>query len=97
MMKFHSSEKPVRSAGSRGPAGLKTKFKLRRKKVCRLCSEHLEGVDYKDVEHLLKFSTEKGKILPRRISGNCAMHQRKVARAFKRSRHAALVPFQIIQ
>lgn len=65
-----------------------------RKKVCRFCSEKVPFVDYKDVERLAKFLTEKGKIIGRRITGNCAKHQRALAHAIKRSRHVALLPFQ---
>lgn len=64
------------------------------KKTCRLCAEHA-SLDFKDVDRLRKFMTEKGKILPRRITGNCAKCQRMLARALKRARHAALVAFQI--
>lgn len=67
--------------------------RFRRKKVCRLCGENVEVLDYKDVELLSNFLTEKGKILPRRISGNCAGHQRKLVQAIKRSRHSALISF----
>ena len=77
-----------------GPRGFKSR--IRRKKVCRLCADGIKQVDYKDIEFLLKFLTEKGKIIPRRITGNCAQHQRILARAVKRSRHAAIVPFQIV-
>lgn len=66
-----------------------------RKKVCRLCTERAPGIDYKDVERLLKFLTEKGKILPSRISGNCAPHQRMLTRAIKKARHASLIGFQL--
>ncbi len=66
-----------------------------RKKVCRLCKEDASHIDYKDVEKLSKFLSEKGKVAPRRISGNCAKHQRMLARAIKRSRHSALVAFQV--
>ena len=66
-----------------------------RKKVCRLCQESVKQIDYKDTEFILKFLTEKGKIIPRRITGNCAQHQRILAKAVKRSRHAAIVSFQI--
>lgn len=77
--------------------GLKgSKSRFRRKKVCRLCADGIKQVDYKDTEFLLKFLTEKGKIIPRRITGNCAQHQRILAGAVKRSRHAAIVPFVII-
>ena len=66
-----------------------------RKKVCRLCGERASGVDFKDSDRLLKFMTEKGKILPQRISGNCARHQRMLSKAVKRARHASLISFQI--
>ena len=65
-----------------------------RKKICRFCSEKIEGIDYKDSEHLGKFLTERGKIIGRRITGNCAKHQRALVRTIKRARHAALLPFQ---
>lgn len=66
-----------------------------RKKSCRFCGEKPPTpIDYKDVERLAKFLTEKGKIIGRRITGNCAKHQRVLVRAIKRARHAALVPFQ---
>lgn len=66
-----------------------------RKKVCRFCSDRVPQIDYKDMELIPKFLTEKGKIIPRRITGNCARHQRILARAIKRSRHSALVAFQM--
>ena len=65
-----------------------------RKKLCRFCSDKAVQLDYKDVEAVQKFLTEKGKIIPRRITGNCSKHQRRLARAIKRSRHSALVAFQ---
>ena len=65
-----------------------------RKKVCRFCQEKINRVDYKDVEMIQKFLTEKGKIIPRRISGNCSQHQRVLARAVKRTRHSGLIAFQ---
>ncbi len=64
------------------------------KKVCRFCTDRSQVIDYKDMEKLRRFLTEKGKIVPRRITGNCAKHQRTLARAMKRARHAALVAFQ---
>ena len=63
------------------------------KKFCRLCKNKVEEVDYKDTEFLRKFISEKGKILSTRITGNCAKHQRKIARAIKRARIMALLPF----
>ena len=64
-----------------------------RKKVCALCVDKVEHIDYKDVAKLRRFITERGKILPRRISGNCAKHQRQVTVAIKRARNIALLPF----
>jgi small subunit ribosomal protein S18 len=64
-----------------------------RKKVCSFCVDKVETIDYKDVAKLRRFVTERGKILPRRISGNCAKHQRQVTVAIKRARNIALLPF----
>ncbi|MGD9474001.1 30S ribosomal protein S18 [Eubacteriaceae bacterium ES2] len=67
-------------------------FKKRRK-VCEFCEKNAEEVDYKDVATLKKFISEKGKILPRRATGTCAKHQRKVTEAIKRARNVALLPY----
>ncbi len=64
-----------------------------RKKVCSFCAEKSKNIDYKDVAKLKKFITERGKILPRRISGTCAKHQREVTKAIKLARNIALLPF----
>ena len=64
-----------------------------RRKVCSFCVDKVDHIDYKDVAKLLRFVTERGKILPRRISGNCAKHQRQVTVAIKRARNIALLPF----
>ena len=64
-----------------------------RKKVCIFCVDKAESIDYKDVPKLKKYITERGKILPRRISGTCAKHQRQLTEAIKRSRNIALLPF----
>ena len=64
-----------------------------RKKVCAFCVDKAENIDYKDVAKLRKFVTERGKILPRRISGTCAKHQRELTSAIKKSRNIALLPF----
>lgn len=77
--------------GRGGPGG----FRFFQKKVCRFCQEKANLVDYKDVEKLKKFLTEKGKIIPRRITGNCAKCQRMLARAIKKARHSAFVAFQV--
>lgn len=64
-----------------------------KKRVCTFCVDKVEHIDYKDVFKLRKYITERGKILPRRISGNCAKHQRQVTVAIKRARHIALLPY----
>ena len=64
-----------------------------RRKVCTFCVDKVEHIDYKDLAKLRRFITERGKILPRRISGNCAKHQRQVTVAIKRARNIALLPF----
>lgn len=81
--------------GRGGPGGFGGGPRFFQKKVCRFCAEKGTLVDYKDSERLKKFLTEKGKIMPRRITGNCAKHQRIIARAIKVARHAAVVAFQI--
>ncbi len=65
-----------------------------RKKVCQFCVDRVENIDYKDVARLRKFvSAERGKILPRRVTGTCAKHQRKLSVAIKRARYVALLPY----
>jgi len=64
-----------------------------KKKVCTFCVDKVESIDYKDVSKLRKYISERGKILPRRISGNCAKHQRQLTAAVKRARSIALLPF----
>ena len=68
--------------------------KMPRKKVCAFCQEKIDQIDYKDVNRLKKYISEAGKILPRRMSGTCAAHQRLLATAIKRARIAALLPFK---
>ena len=68
--------------------------KMPRKKVCAFCQEKFDQIDYKDVNRLKKYISEGGKILPRRMSGTCAAHQRLLATAIKRARIAALLPFK---
>ena len=67
----------------------------RRKKVCVFCADANQALDYKDVALLKKYVSERGKILPRRITGNCAKHQRALTVAIKRARHVALMPYSI--
>lgn len=64
-----------------------------KRKNCQFCSEKAQFIDYKDVPRLRRFVTERGKILPRRVSGNCARHQRALASAVKRARELALLPY----
>ena len=66
-----------------------------RRKVCRFCADHLEGLDYKDVGRLRLYISERGKIEPRRKTGTCMKHQRLVAVAIKRARHLALIPYTL--
>lgn len=76
-----------------GKGGFKKKYLFRRRKFCKFCDEKVEVIDYKDVRLLQSFTPERGKILPRRISGTCSMHQRRLMRAIKRARHVALIPY----
>lgn len=71
------------------------KDRRRRRKVCNYCVDRVTSVEYKDAGRLRKFISERGKILPRRVSGNCAKHQRQLTTALKRARIIALVPFSI--
>ncbi|MCM8800926.1 MAG: 30S ribosomal protein S18 [Candidatus Omnitrophica bacterium] len=64
-----------------------------KKRVCRLCIEKIKFIDYKDIKKLESYIRERGKIISRRVSGNCAKHQRMLARAIKRARFIALLPY----
>ena len=66
---------------------------FRRRRVCKFCAEKIDYINYKDVKLIGPFVPERGKILPRRISGTCAMHQRKLQTAIKRARQLALIPY----
>lgn len=66
-----------------------------RKRVCNFCVDKAVAIDYKEIDKLRRFITERGKILPRRISGNCAKHQRLLTDAIKRARNIALLPYTI--
>jgi small subunit ribosomal protein S18 len=68
---------------------------FRRRKVCRFCTEKEAKIDYRDASGLKFFISERGKVVPRRISGNCAKHQREMALAIKRARAIALIPYAI--
>ncbi|MFH1145037.1 MAG: 30S ribosomal protein S18 [Candidatus Eisenbacteria bacterium] len=71
----------------------KSAVKTLRRKVCKLCLDRVEHVDYKDEKRLMRAITDRGKIVPRRISGNCARHQAQITQAVKRARALALIPF----
>ena len=76
-----------------GKDGQQRRPMFRRRKVCKFCADKIDDINYKDVKLLGPFVPERGKILPRRISGTCAMHQRKLQTAIKRARQIALVPY----
>lgn len=71
------------------------KKRYQRIKICRFCADDLDYIDYKDVKRLRTLITERGKIVPSRISGNCAAHQRQLTVAVKRARNIALLPFTV--
>ncbi len=88
---------PGQGSGPRGPrpgggAGGRGKF-FRRKKVCKFCTEKIDAIPYRDVRLLQGFVAERGKIVPRRLTGVCTMHQRRLTRAIKQARNIALLPF----
>ena len=74
----------------------KKKKAFRKKRICRFCADTKLRIDYKETKTLGHFITERGKIVPRRISGNCARHQRQLTIAIKRSRHLALMPYTAV-
>ena len=84
---------PSRNGSSAG--GLRRSPSRRRPKFCYYCVEKQEHVDYKDVEKLRKYISERGKIIPRRVTGNCAKHQRLLTEAIKRARYMALLPYSL--
>src|SRR4051812_25088330 len=80
-----------RPGGPGGPGG-RGKF-FRRKKVCKFCTEKIDAIPYRDVRLLQGFVAERGKIVPRRLTGVCTTHQRRLTRAIKQARNIALLPF----
>ena len=85
------SERP-QSRREGGPSGPKKQF-FRRRKVCKFCEEKIDVIDYKDARLVGWFISERGKILPRRLTGTCSTHQRALSLAIKRARNIALLPF----
>ena len=79
-------------AVARGGPGGRGKF-FRRKKVCKFCTEKIDAIPYRDVRLLQGFVAERGKIVPRRLTGVCTTHQRRLTRAIKQARNIALLPF----
>ena len=91
-----------KGSGARGKAGAQggqggkdgqRRPMFRRRKVCKFCADKLDDINYKDTKLLMPFVPERAKILPRRISGTCAMHQRKLRTAIMRARQLALIPY----
>ena len=94
-------DRPAGGPGGRGPGGRGPggpggpggrKF-FRRKKVCKFCVEKIDSIHYRDVRLLQQFVAERGKIVPRRLTGVCTTHQRRLTRAIKQARNIALLPF----
>lgn len=85
-----ATEAPAAAA----PVARKPYKRMNRRKVCQFCVDKANAIDYKDVNKLKKYVTEKGKMLPRRMTGVCARHQRMLAEAIKRARIVALLPFK---
>ena len=88
--------RPASKTGASGKAGAKEagkRYFFRRRKVCKFCADKIDYIDYKDVKLLSAFVPERGKVLPRRMFGTCAEHQRKLTLAIKRARNIALLPF----
>jgi len=79
------------------PGGKGPKKYFHRRKFCRFCSDSNLKIDYKDFHMLREFTTERGKIIPRRITGTCSKHQRELTQAIKRARMIALLPFAVTE
>jgi small subunit ribosomal protein S18 len=84
---------PEQAAEVRSERPVQRPFNRRRKKVCTFCADKIDHIDYKDINRLKKCVSDRAKILPRRISGACAKHQRQITVAIKRARHVALMPY----
>ena len=91
---YGGDRRPPRPGGPGGPGGREGGRKyFRRKKVCKFCVEKLDTINYKDVRTLAQFVAESGKIVPRRLTGVCTPHQRRLSSAIKQARNIALLPF----
>lgn len=88
--------RPGAGTGAKGGSGREgggKRYFFRRRKVCKFCADKIDYVDYKDIKLISQFVPERGKILPRRMFGTCAEHQRKLTEAIKRARQIALLPY----
>jgi small subunit ribosomal protein S18 len=85
--------RPASPGGRSGPGGPGGRKFFRRKKVCKFCTEKIDAISYRDVRLLQGFVAERGKIVPRRLTGVCTTHQRRLTRAIKQARNIALLPF----
>jgi len=85
--------KSSKDSYDKGDSKMGGRMRKPRRKVCAFCVDKATDIDFKELAKLRKFVSEKGKILPRRMSGNCAKHQRQLTLAIKRARHIALLPF----
>ena len=83
---------PRGRGGPGGPGGGRKQY-FRRRKVCKFCEEKIDAIDYKDIRLVSQFVSDKGKILPRRLTGTCSPHQRLLTVAIKRARNLAFIPF----
>ena len=86
---------PNAGNGGRERGGMRKGGLRRRPKFCHYCVEKQKKVDYKDIENLRRYTSERGKIIPRRVTGNCAKHQRLLTEAIKRARYMALLPYTL--
>ena len=86
-------EAKPRDRDTAGEGDRRPPMRKRRRKVCSFCVDHIDYIDYKDTVRLNKYISERAKILPRRMTGTCAKHQRLLTTAIKRARHVALLPY----
>jgi len=91
-MAEHKETSRASHRGARKAGGPKRQY-FRRRKVCKFCDEKIDMIDYKDVKLIGQFVSERGKILPRRLTGTCSRHQKTLTTAIKRARNIALLPF----
>lgn len=92
---MNSEARPASGPAGGARGGMRRGGPRRRPKFCYYCVEKQEKVDYKDAEKLRKYVSERGKIIPRRVTGNCAKHQRLLTEAIKRARYMALLPYSL--